>query len=64
MKSTEMSLEEIFLKLTSGEYVAPPKEAPAPKPEGKPKKAKGTAARLRLRPKKIRKGVKNNVGYF
>ena len=46
MKSTEMSLEEIFLKLTSGEYVAPPKEAPAPKPEGKPKKGKrdgGTA---------------------
>lgn len=29
MRSTEMTLEEIFLKLTSGEYVAPVKEAAA-----------------------------------
>lgn len=35
MKSTEMTLEEIFLKLTSGEYVAPAKEAAAPATEQK-----------------------------
>ncbi len=35
MKSTEMSLEEIFLKLTSGEYVAPSKEESSPKSDSK-----------------------------
>ena len=37
MKSTEMTLEEIFLKLTSGEYTAPAKE---PVPQNKQKKKK------------------------
>ena len=40
MKSTEMTLEEIFLKLTSGEYTAPVKEA-VPSAAGDKKKQKG-----------------------
>ena len=44
MKSTEMSLEEIFLKLTSGEYVAPPKQEPASKQDKKAKKNRKGAA--------------------
>ena len=56
MKSTEMSLEEIFLKLTSGEYVAPPKEAPAPKPEGKPKKGKRDGGTATAEAKKNKEG--------
>lgn len=39
MKSTEMTLEEIFLKLTSGEYTAPAKEPAAPKKQKNKKKA-------------------------
>ena len=44
MKSTEMSLEEIFLKLTSGEYVPPPKQEPASKQDKKAKKNRKGAA--------------------
>ena len=44
MKSTEMSLEEIFLKLTSGEYVAPPKQELASKQDKKAQKNRKGAA--------------------
>ena len=44
------------MKLTSGEYVAPPKEAPAPKAEGKPKKGKRDGGTATAEAKKNKEG--------